>query len=509
MMKSWKYFLLSTAVVALAAGQQAVAVPTMDGNASVADGYTLLSTQNTDTHFGNATLPDLIASGGGSEIDQVFGKIEGGRLYVTVAGNLENNFNKLQIFIDSVAGGVNKINGDVFTPLDNNVPFGLDAFCCGGFAPPDGTNTDNEGALQRMDGLAFDTNFSADYAMIFTHGGENVGVAPNNSNFWAMSAHYADLTQGTAGPVVAAGIQLAPQGAPNVLRSPLAADFNEDGDVGGGDFLVWQRGHGNFDGITTLASKLDGDANGDLVVDAADLAVWQGQYGTDPTLADFAFVPINGGTVSTTTLIGPALPGLAQGKLIDRTYALGAGGCTDDSGAGCVAAELGFVLDVAPAEVGLGNPSNHRKFDNSVVDIELGFDNSNNAGVNGSGGPVFTETGDPENVTTGVEFSIPLAQIGNPASLSDIKLTAFVNGAGHDFSSNQYAGVGILGGNLGGDGLGGFTGDFSGVDLSLIAGDQFVTLTVPSVPALGAVPEPASIVLIGFGLCGLMMRRRV
>ncbi|MEO2045277.1 MAG: hypothetical protein ABGX16_01740 [Pirellulales bacterium] len=171
-----------------------LALATIDGTASIADGYTLLSTQNTETQFGNATNPDLLASGGGSEIDQVFGKIEGGRLYMVVAGNLEINFNKSQLFIDSVAGGVNQINGDEFTPEDNNVPFGMGAFCCGGFEPPNGNNTDNIGALQRMDGLTFDSAFEADYALVFTHGGESVG-AVDPTEFWAMSAHYADLTQ--------------------------------------------------------------------------------------------------------------------------------------------------------------------------------------------------------------------------------------------------------------------------------------------------------------------------
>jgi len=52
------------------------------------------------------------------------------------------------------------------------------------------------------------------------------------------------------------------------------ADFDQDVDVDGADFLAWQRGFG-----TSNASPSDGDANGDQTVDAADLAVWQGQFG--------------------------------------------------------------------------------------------------------------------------------------------------------------------------------------------------------------------------------------
>jgi len=510
-MKSLQWFILCAAVLgAVAMCDRALAVPTLDGSADPNDGYgAALSTQHTDTQFGNATFDDLIASGGGSEIDQVFGKIENGRLYMVFAGNLENNFNKLQIFVDSVAGGVNKIDGDIFTPLDNNVPFGLDPFCCGGFVPPAGGNTDNIGALQRMDGMTFDASFSADYAMIFTHGGESVGDPNSSLGFWAMSAHYADLTQGTAGAVVAAGIQLAPTGLPNVLRGPLGADFNEDGDVSGDDFLIWQRNNGLFDPNAPTATKADGDANGDGLVNAADLALWESEYGTDPGFSDFPFNPINGSGPSTEVLIGPALPGLSQGELIDRSYALAAGGCTDDSGAGCVVAELEFVLDVV--DPNSGNPNNHRNFENTVG-MELGFNNSNTVGVDGCGDPnacAIATTGDPGSVITGVEFSIALSEIGDPNSLSEIKIAAFVNGGGHDFSSNQYAGTGVLQNNLGGDGMGGFTGDFSGVDLSAITGDQFVTLTVPALSAVAAVPEPTAVVLLGIGAaCGLLNRKR-
>ena len=55
-----------------------------------------------------------------------------------VAANLEGNFNKLNLFIDSdgAAGGVNSLDG-------NNLPGGFDGFCCGGFPPPDGNNSNN------------------------------------------------------------------------------------------------------------------------------------------------------------------------------------------------------------------------------------------------------------------------------------------------------------------------------------------------------------------------------
>jgi hypothetical protein len=56
-----------------------------------------------------------------------------------------------------------------------------------------------------------------------------------------------------------------------------SADFDEDGDVDGQDFLAWQRG--------------DGDADGNGVVDAADLAIWTQQFGLGESLAANSAVP--------------------------------------------------------------------------------------------------------------------------------------------------------------------------------------------------------------------------
>ena len=54
----------------------------------------------------------------------------------------------------------------------------------------------------------------------------------------------------------------------------LDADFDDDNDVDGNDLLIWQRGR------ATGTSHAEGDANGDGAVDAADLAVWEAQYST-------------------------------------------------------------------------------------------------------------------------------------------------------------------------------------------------------------------------------------
>lgn len=93
---------MGRAAAALAAAglfvASAGAAPVMDGTADAEYGPAL-SIQNTNTQFGNGTNGDPINAGGGSEINQVFAKVDlaTGRLYVLIAGNLETNFNKLEV----------------------------------------------------------------------------------------------------------------------------------------------------------------------------------------------------------------------------------------------------------------------------------------------------------------------------------------------------------------------------------------------------------------------------
>jgi hypothetical protein len=56
--------------------------------------------------------------------------------------------------------------------------------------------------------------------------------------------------------------------------APLAADFDEDNDVDGADFIVWQRTLG---GIVTPGTGADGDGSG--VIDSGDLDLWKARFG--------------------------------------------------------------------------------------------------------------------------------------------------------------------------------------------------------------------------------------
>lgn len=64
-----------------------------------------------------------------------------------------------------------------------------------------------------------------------------------------------------------------PQGVADAVIVVASADFDEDGDVDGADFLVWQRG------IGAGTTHGEGDADGNGAVDASDLAAWRFQFG--------------------------------------------------------------------------------------------------------------------------------------------------------------------------------------------------------------------------------------
>jgi len=138
----WAAAMLLPASVALAD------IVSVDGSVDAAYGGPL-AVQVNGTQFGNSTIGEL-GFANGSEMDAAFGLISGGTLYLTFTGNLESNFNKMEIFIDSVAGGQNRLRGD-----NPDVDFnGLNRM-----------GDDGSG-----NGLTFDAGFEADYFVTATNG---------------------------------------------------------------------------------------------------------------------------------------------------------------------------------------------------------------------------------------------------------------------------------------------------------------------------------------------------
>lgn len=155
--------LLAAGLLLALAATSASAI-TIDGTADAGYGAAA-SIQTTQTQFGDANI-GLVNFANGSELDAAYAKIESGVLYLHLAGNLETNFNKLEIFFNAVGGGQNVLRND-----NPNVDFN---------------------GLNRMAGLTFDVGFTADYYVTVTNG--DIGGGTH-----ALFANYAELLTGGGG----------------------------------------------------------------------------------------------------------------------------------------------------------------------------------------------------------------------------------------------------------------------------------------------------------------------
>ncbi len=119
-----------------------------------------LAIQNTQTQFGDSNL-GMIDVANGSEADGIYAKNDGTYLYVFLTGNLESNFNKLELFIDCQTGGHNRL--------------------LGGYPDVDFHALDRMSDEGTGNGLRFDTGFDADYWFGMTCGGGTFALYANFS----------------------------------------------------------------------------------------------------------------------------------------------------------------------------------------------------------------------------------------------------------------------------------------------------------------------------------------
>jgi hypothetical protein len=122
---------------------------TLDGSRDAAYDAPL-AVQTVETQFGDNF----------NELDAGYAAVSGGNLHLLLTGQVENNFNKLNIFIDSIAGGQNVLTNDA-----NN----------------GGTNPENDGWAGKYADFTFDTGFEADYLIIVRNG--NFGGDQFNLDF--------------------------------------------------------------------------------------------------------------------------------------------------------------------------------------------------------------------------------------------------------------------------------------------------------------------------------------
>jgi len=123
--------------------------------------------------------------------------------------------------------------------------------------------------------------------------------------------------------------------------------------------------------------------------------------------------------------------------------------------------------------------------------LAVGFDNSNVAGIVGGTGAANQAAA--KAVTTGLELSIDLADIGSPTGSSTVRVMVLQNNDNHDFLSNQTLGGLPAGtGNLG--------SPAAGIDFTLFpTTDQFFIVSIP---------EPATFAMAGLAVAALALRRR-
>ncbi|MGH8048841.1 MAG: PEP-CTERM sorting domain-containing protein [Chthoniobacterales bacterium] len=244
----------------------AAASLTVDGTRDAGYGPAL-SVQTVETGFGDNF----------SEWDAGYAKIESGVLYLMLTGNMEANFNKLNIFIDSKAGGQS-----VF----------------------DSSGNDNS---QAMDGLVFDVGFLADYHLDIRRGTDsgNQTFCLDFADLGAQTAsQYLDIMSGsglegtgTTGTGVNAGAILVGYnnsniagvggGAPNAADQTAAAAVTTGlelaislADLGyvSGDIrvMIGQNNQGQnywsnqfLGGLTAPQGNLGGDGNGSFTGEGA------------------------------------------------------------------------------------------------------------------------------------------------------------------------------------------------------------------------------------------------
>jgi hypothetical protein len=187
------------------------------------------ASQHVQTDFGDSHL-GLSDHANGSELDGAQALIQNGALWLLLAGNLESNFNKLEVFIDCAPGGQNRLRGD-----NSSVDFnGLNRM-----------GDDGSG-----NGLRFDAGFEPDY-WIGLSGGDDGGGE------YRLYANYAQL-------------QTDGGGAGSYLGKARAA---RDGVLTGGSNPFGIRVNIDNSNIAGLTGGCGADAGGDSVTTGVQLTI--------------------------------------------------------------------------------------------------------------------------------------------------------------------------------------------------------------------------------------------
>jgi hypothetical protein len=483
--------------------------PTIDGTRDAGIYGAPRFIQENYTGFGNNTQNTGVTANG-SEIDAVYSIVYNNGtpadatddvLYVFVAGNLESNFNKLDLFFDTAAGGQNNLR------TDNAV---IDF---------DGLNRMGNNGTQP--GLTFDTGFAADHWVAVTTGGAPTALYFNYAQLLDTPGAGPGFYCGTAAPLSNGVLTGGDVGAPAVACS---IDNSNTAGVGGGVTGITLPDNdvaagSEIDGIyaTVSGNKLYVLVTGNLETNYNKLDLFldvNASEGQNVLRGDNVDIDYNGLNRMGTGGGGDATrPGLKFDAGFAADYFIG---ITNGSypvenytNAALLRADgpiyaSGFILDYSsthggpkatipmmnfpatyadPQDFSSTDPLNsdaapRAAFNGQLTPglIKVVIKNSNVGGVTGIDGT--PSVADAPNVTTGVELELDLTELGWDGG--PIRIAGFLNGTGHDFLSNQ-----VIGGlpTPGVEPYAPSLGESATVDFSVIAGDQFVVVgTTPPCP---------------------------
>jgi len=503
------------------------------------------STQTNYTGFGNADHGQLVrrvvpSTSEGSELDNIRVGKKGTTLYIFIGGNLEANFNKLELFVDSIAGGQNRLvsgNPDPVNRLSddgtgNGLQFDI-GFDADFYVTMNGGNTAAEGVPENNQifvnycelptaggGLAFfcgGTTYGSPSALTGGDAGAPAIVATvNNANVGgvigtevggANAAPNVDRAYGTEmdglfSYVDATNMKLHVLVTGNVQNNFNKYDLFVDCAPGGqnrlrggsqqlttsGGSVVFYSGNGRIDfnglnrmGALTLALS-------DPMNELSSRVPVDGLKFDDAFAADYwiSFTNgINGAVASQFTNVAPLrTDGIARnfaGAPLDFSCFDGGDKPTNNP----------ILFDGDGAGGGYSPLTGFEPFDSDpqgrfaprhlgefIPSLPAPTAGLLIASIDNSnvGGVTALSGANAASVTTGVELEIDLRELGWDG-MSPILMAGFVNGSGHDFVANQVLG-GLPAGNTA---AGGYDdrniGEPRTADFALIAGDQFVNLT--------------------------------
>lgn len=463
---------------------------TVDGSLG-ADAWTQAFVQGNYTGFGNETDGTVDGSGpngGGSEIDGIYIAKNATHLFIMIAGNIEGNGNALDLYIDSVSGGATSLS----------TGSGDGAFIVGA-----------------QSGLDFDAGFAADYVLsIDTIDDDMDGMTPNvpHAYFGGISsgindlgtlagfgaANAASLSGGVSMAVdnsniegVIGDLSQASPASPDAdwaygseldnarvyidepnnklylfLAGNMEGNYNKlvlffDSQPGGQNVILDTNVDISFNAINNMSNiTFDSGFSADYWLDFNQGV--DGGSGALTRFVDAATMRTNGANIDPFFGVITDYGSYDGGSVMDFPMVPFAGPRIDiqDGSLGSLFANYGPRL----SELDPMNP-----IDNL---IQAAMNNSNVAGVTDSSA---AGAGD---VVTGLELCFDLDELGWDGE-QDILVAGWIANSGFDFISNQ-----VLGGIPGTDNVGPRDADSDGtndLDWSMVAGDQFLNLSNPTV----------------------------